>query len=262
MWVSVVSVTGAPGVSTVALGLAACWPVGWPLLVEADPAGGDVSARFDVAPGQHLGLVSTVGRGSAGGDGLVQPPGVQWLPCGVPAVVAPPGAGAGARLRALSASDGGGVRDSLRRVWSSVVVDGGRWWPGTPADVLVTGADVVLVVLTPVLGQVQHVRQWRERLRELGARVALVVVPYRGGWPAARRGSWPAREVGRALGLPVAADVPYDRTGAAVLAGRLAPAMGWHTRGRRSWTRLALPAACRGLARHLAKSESRVDVSV
>ncbi len=44
--VVVASVSGAPGVSCTALGLTALWPGHPALLVEADPSGGVLAARF------------------------------------------------------------------------------------------------------------------------------------------------------------------------------------------------------------------------
>ena len=49
MLVAMVSVKGAPGVTTLAVGLATRWPRGEAVVVEADPAGGDLSARFGLA---------------------------------------------------------------------------------------------------------------------------------------------------------------------------------------------------------------------
>ena len=43
------SVSGSPGVTTAALGLAAYWPLDLtPLLAEADPSGGDLQVLFSL----------------------------------------------------------------------------------------------------------------------------------------------------------------------------------------------------------------------
>jgi MinD-like ATPase involved in chromosome partitioning or flagellar assembly len=54
MLLAVCSLKGSPGVTTLATALGARWPAGeTPILVEADPAGGDLMARFRLndAPG-------------------------------------------------------------------------------------------------------------------------------------------------------------------------------------------------------------------
>ena len=50
------SLSAAPGVSTLAAGLAAGWPDGPALLLETDPSGGVFAARFQLA--QEPGLTS------------------------------------------------------------------------------------------------------------------------------------------------------------------------------------------------------------
>ncbi len=48
--VAVASVKGSPGVTTLCVALAACWPdPAGAIVVEADPAGGDVAMRFGLA---------------------------------------------------------------------------------------------------------------------------------------------------------------------------------------------------------------------
>src|SRR5437763_930180 len=61
----VVFCTGkSAGVSTLALAVAARWPQpGAALLVEADPAGGDLAARFGLRPAPGLTSAAAAGRG-------------------------------------------------------------------------------------------------------------------------------------------------------------------------------------------------------
>src|SRR6266702_8439110 len=111
MLVAVASLKGSPGVTTFALALAARWPTGPGdggssagarcVVVEADPSGGDIATRFDLAGSP--GLVSLAAAARRGDD-----PGLVWrhaqaLPGGLPVVAAPPGADqARAALAALA----------------------------------------------------------------------------------------------------------------------------------------------------------------
>lgn len=63
------SVSGAPGVSSAALGLAALWPGNPGLLVEADPSGGVLAARFRLPHGPGTNDLAAAARhGGVVGD--------------------------------------------------------------------------------------------------------------------------------------------------------------------------------------------------
>lgn len=160
--------------------------------------------------------------------------------------MAAPGAAASASLTAL-ASRGG---DLLRALAAdrSVVVDGGRWWPDSPATALVAACDVVLLVARPRLDEVRQCQARLPALAAHGRDVRLVLV----GEPEA----WPASEIASAVGVPLAGTVPADRQGAGVLGGALVPRRGWDRDGWRSWTRLALPRGCHSLARRLVSHDA------
>ena len=67
--IAVASFSGSPGVTTAALGIAACWPAGAdPLLAEADPSGGDLQAWFGLpdTPGM-VSLAAAARRGQQPG---------------------------------------------------------------------------------------------------------------------------------------------------------------------------------------------------
>jgi MinD-like ATPase involved in chromosome partitioning or flagellar assembly len=231
--VALVSAKGSPGVTTTAVGLAARWPKGRPVVVEADPAGGDLAARF--------GLSTVLGVASAALDcrdpaAMLDPRRwVQVLPCGVDVLLAPPGVEAAACLSVL----GGHARRVLGVLAESyplVLVDAGRWSPGSPADAVIMAADVVLVVARPRLEELAQAEARVAGLRELAADVRLVLVG---------EGPWPQREVAARLGVPVVDVLPVDGQGAGVLSGSKVPRRGWDAIG---WTRLPLLRGCRGLA--------------
>jgi MinD-like ATPase involved in chromosome partitioning or flagellar assembly len=235
--IAVVSVKGSPGASTLGLGLAARWPQPGAVLVEADPAGGDLAARFGL---YHKPGLSTMALDTRSLQAKPQPgEWTQRLPCGVAVVLAGPGPAAAASLTTL----GGRLPQLLRLLagqYPAVVVDAGRWQPATPADLLLRAADVVLLVARPTSDEIRQVDARIQALHELASDVRLVLVGV--------HGAWPAREIAAALHVPVAQVVPVDRRGAGLLAGRLVPRRGWASPG---WTRLPLLCACRSLARQL-----------
>jgi len=239
--VALVSAKGSPGVTTVALGLAARWPAPDAVLVEADPAGGDLVTRFGLYHKPGLSTMALAAR-----DTTADPEPASWvqrLPCEVPAVLAAPGSAAAASLATMG-ERGARMLRLLAEHYPAVVVDAGRWQPDSPADPLLVAADVVLLVVRPVPDEIRQADVRIGGLRKLGSDVRLVLV---GG-----RGTWPPDEIAQALAAPVAQLVPADWHGAGVLSGRLVLRRGWARTGLTSWTRLPLPLACHSLARALA----------
>src|ERR1035437_1084728 len=89
--VAMTSVKGAPGVTTAALALTSAWPVHRrAVLVEADPAGGDIAARFGICPAPGLASLATCLRHerSSGTSGTLTQH-AQELPGGVRVLVEP-----------------------------------------------------------------------------------------------------------------------------------------------------------------------------
>lgn len=234
--VALASVKGSPGVTTTAVGLAARWLHPGPVVVEADLAGGDLGARFgaDVERG-----IAAVALDSRDPDGGMEPHRwAQQLPCGVAALLAPPGVQAAASLAVLK-DQARPLLTALAGQFPAVLVDAGRWWPGSAAEPLIRAADVLLLVARPTLDQIAQVEAHADRLRGLVRDVRLVLVG---------EGPWPASEVAARLRLPVADTVPVDRQGAQLLSGQSVPRRGWRSTG---WTRLPLLRGCRGLAGQL-----------
>src|ERR1035437_11079402 len=89
--VAMTSVKGAPGVTTAALALTSAWPVHRrAVLVEADPAGGDIAARFGISPDPGLASLATGLRAerSSGTSGTLTQH-AQELPGGLRGLVEP-----------------------------------------------------------------------------------------------------------------------------------------------------------------------------
>lgn len=225
--IALASVKGSPGVTTATLALAATWP-GRVLLVEADPAGGDVLAGYGrgaLPPGPGLLELATAARRAlTPGDVLahsipLDTDGRLRLVAGTSgpgplATVTPSLPAITAALRDLAAGPDG---------WD-VLVDAGRLdvsgapWP------LLAGGDLVVLVARPSLRQVRHLRAHLPAVREhldrdgAGPRLGLLLV---GDTP------YDAGEVAGAVGLPVLAVLADDPAAAAVLSEGTAPHRGF-----------------------------------
>ncbi|MEU7171480.1 MULTISPECIES: hypothetical protein [Micromonospora] len=230
MLVMVASVSGAPGVSTAAVGVAALWPNMPGLLVEADPCGGVVAARFGVPQEPGLAALAAAARHGLPAAGPAQF--VQALPLGVHAVVGPGAAETAAGAVSVLA----GQPEALAGLAPVVVIDGGRLYPGSPAHGLLRRVDALVVVTA---GDTEHLDHVDTRLAGLRASVRTSQV----GVAMVGKCAYEPQEISGRLGVPVWAHLPTDRWGAAVLAGRLSgPA----------WTRTRLAQALRSLAATLA----------
>lgn len=195
------SVTGGPGVSTLAAGLTAVWPDGsdTAVLVEADPDGGRLAAELGVAaePGLVAAALSARGPGCLGAD-LVAQSAVQidgwWLMPG------PPSPEQAWAVLSRSAA-------VLARVFSATpeigwVVDCGRLSTRSPAMPFATAADVVVLLSAGTFGALQLLPS---RVSVLAASGCTVGVAVSGST------SWPAEEIAGFVGCDVVAMLPSVR---------------------------------------------------
>ena len=233
MLIAVASVKGSPGATSLAVGLAACWPAPGAVLVEADPAGGDLAFRFGRRRDPGLAELATDTRlGSRVPDLGAY---TQRLPLGVDVVFAPPEQKTSAVLGGPRGGDVYGesvqaVRlvarncvPLLRRAATDrlVLVDVGRLGWDSPAMPLVAAADVLLLVSRPGRDAVDAVRVRRDRLLGLTAKttsIRLVLAGKLSGSPL---------KIAAAAGLPLAGALPDDRRATAILTGRRRPGWGW-----------------------------------
>ncbi|WP_322780387.1 hypothetical protein [Frankia sp. Cas4] len=244
MIIAVGSLKGSPGATTLALALADRWPAGSePLVVEADPAGGDLGARFGLGAAQGLVTLAAAGRRGSGEPRPLSDH-TQELPGGLEVITAP--AGAEQARQVLGELAGGGwslLWSAARQGGRAVIVDCGRLDPLSPATPAVRAADVLLLVA----------RARDDELSQLAARMHVVQ-----GWglpawyvvvagQADRSQDYPIRDIVRVLGSHVLGTVPYDAAAASVLGGR--------RRTRTGITRSKLGRAVTDLARHLANGE-------
>lgn len=188
------------GATTTALALGRCWPRPV-LVVEADPAGGDLAARYGVATSPGLvDLAAAPGSHPAVLAGVVQELG------GVRVVVTP--VGAEATQAALDALDAGArwletVGDDV-----DVIVDCGRLsLPPAPTPALIEAATAVLLVMRPtapgVVSLRQRVMSLPSTVRDRSVAVLVGDRPY------------PPDEVAAVLGIPIAGVLADDPVAAA-----------------------------------------------
>lgn len=231
--IAIGSVKGSPGATSLAVGLAARWPTTGAVVVEADPAGGDLAFRFGHHREPGLSELAADTRGGHAGRDLSAY--TQRLALGVDVVLAPAEREA---AQALTLLTGAGQR-LLRAAAAdrAVLVDVGRLGWDSPTLPLACAADVLLVVTRAWPDSLNAVQARRSRLLDLPGMRANVALVLAGDLP------YPPREVAQVLGLPVAGRVPDDPRGAAVLGGRARPGRGWQ--------RLELLRAAKALASSL-----------
>lgn len=201
---AVASVKHSPGATTVALALAAAWAEdGEVLLVEADPAGGDLAVRLGLR--SHPGLTSLAAAGRRSSSSLDTRTHSQALASGARVVLAPTAPEEAAAAVAALANR---LPRDLASSGGNAVVDCGRWHPTSPARALLERADLAVVALRPTVEGVEHLRSRLDTLAVPAGRLAVALVGERPYGPA---------EVEAALGLPVLGSVAVDPRGVASL---------------------------------------------
>lgn len=195
MRLGVVSAKASPGATTVALAIAASTGG---VMVEADPAGGDVECW--AGPQGEPGLIRLAGRlrHTVEPAGVLAEHAVEVWP-GVRAVLAPVG---GEQAESTLMAMGERLAPVLRAADGWVVVDAGRWGRTQPTAGRLAGCDAVAMVLSPTLAGVAQAQALVAPLQKLVDGPLLgVVVGDRGYSPA---------EVAGAVGVPVAGVVAWD----------------------------------------------------
>lgn len=203
--------TGAPGVTTSALALAAAWPVAAdggvrPVVVEADRSGGELMIRFGLPATPSLLDVVASARQEEPGSLLGA---VSELPFGVRVVASVPGrAPCVGAVRVLASKDGQRVLRGEAGDTGTVLVDVGR----ISEDVvpLLEAADQVVLVTRGSPAALTQVATCGLDLDMYVGRFALVVVgPCR----------YPAGEIADVLAMPRVVLWPWDRRSVAALGG-------------------------------------------
>jgi hypothetical protein len=212
MLIAICSLKGSPGVTTVATALGARWPSGEnPVVVEVDPAGGDLMARFRLPDTPGLVSLAAAARRRGANDPNLLAQHTQQLPGGLQVVLGPVGAEqAHAALSVLAARPSSPMRHAAEQPGTVVIADCGRVDPASPALPIICGADAMLLVARPHDDDLAHVALKLQAAQQWSRRPCFVLVG----------DGYPAVEVSQALGIPVMGRVPSDPKGAMVLRGR------------------------------------------
>jgi hypothetical protein len=248
MLIALGSVKASPGVSTFALALAAHWPaVDRPVMVECDPAGGDLAARFSLSITPGLIGLAAAARGSVEPEVILEH--AQRLRPDLPVV---PGPVRPEQARAaLHTLLDDGVQSVLLSVAGrtdlTVIADCGRLDHDSPALRVIAAADHALLLTRPRADELSHIASRLTELQALCQRLSLLLVGP--GYSAA--------EVSAELGVPVLGYVPMDAVTAARLGGPVAAAgvvPGWPRRRR------GLPRAAAQIAQALAGTSHTAEL--
>ena len=210
----------SPGVTTATLALGAVWSRGQaqPLVVEADPDGGVLVARYGL--NAHPNLTELAGRSRVGLRPSDAWDHAQQLPGGLAVVVAHPSA---EQTHAALRTAAPRIAQHLARLeGTDVLLDAGHLGPTSPSVAMLDGAALTLVVLRPRLDEITALSLRLPALREHGPLAAVLV----GDKP------YGAAEVASTLGIEVIGVLADDVEGASSLSGG--------TGGARRWRRSAL----------------------
>ncbi|MFJ5034525.1 hypothetical protein ACIQB5_42225 [Streptomyces sp. NPDC088560] len=203
------SVTGAPGVTTTALALAAVWPPEAdggvrPVMVEADASGGDLMIRFGLPSAPSLLDVAAAARQPYPGSLLGA---ASELPCGVRAVVAVPGRGpCREAVRLLAGEAGRRVLLGDEHDRGTVLLDVGRL--GEDVEPLLEAADRIVLVARGGAEPLTHVSAYGLDVDAYAGRVSLAVV---GPCP------YPSEEIAHTLGIESVVFLPWDAKSVAAM---------------------------------------------
>lgn len=196
------------GVTTAVLAVAAAWPAEREVIVlELDPAGGDLAVRFGLPTEPGLVSLAAAARRELSPETLREH--VQRLPGGLPVIVAPTSAEqAQAALRVLAER----LEPVLRiDAGIDVLADCGRLGPPSPAEPVARRTAVTLLVARPTAAEVAHLRARVDALRSARCHVGLLLIGDRPYGPD---------EVAAVLGVPVLGVLADDPQGARMLGGR------------------------------------------
>lgn len=229
MLVGLVSVKGAPGVTSAAVAIAA---VSEGVMVELDPSGGSIDCWLRGTGEPSLFPTASALRRQADATDLLG-----FATSVVPGlhVIRAPTSGPLAESTIAAMTDR--LVPTLSAVDTTVVIDGGRWARTQPTARRIDGCNVAALVCPPTIEGVEAVRAQIEHIEQVVDRVVVVVVGDR---------PYTAEEVADATHVPTAS-LAWDRRGLAQLLD------GGITRG---WSRSALARSARAVMSKLLTDEA------
>lgn len=207
--VSICSIKGAPGVTTLACLIGATWPVHRCVLVaEADVSGGDLAARFSLSSRRGWATLSASIRRDGARSPIAEH--LQQLPGGLDVLIA-------ARtvdVRGATSPEGTALRSVGRdeaEPWD-VLIDLGRVGTGrpTPGAWLEHSDAVVVVARADAASALQLREQSSALVGACSGPVGLAVIAV---------GGHGARQLSAFTGIPLICEIPHDPIAAAVASG-------------------------------------------
>lgn len=207
MLISLLSLKSSPGVTTFATALAACWLApNRPLLLEADPAGGDLGARFSLRSAQ--GLTTLADAAAQVNTPIALRQHTQQILTGVEVLPAPADAAqAHAAVTALTSS--AETLKALAEQAGTVILDCGRADASSPALALVCRSDAVILLTRACGDALAHLPHRLTEVENWTPRPLLLLIG----------DGYSTTEVEHGLGVPVFGRIPDDPHGAALFCG-------------------------------------------
>lgn len=222
--VALASIKGAPGVTTAALALGAVWPDARPVVVvEVDPAGGDVTARRGLQLEPSIVTLAAAVRRAPGGQARLLDH-CHELAGGLHVLA---GSSAPTEMRSAGELVSDALPTLARDGGVDVIADCGRLesaGPSSPSGSghvgatsgssvrrLLARADMVIVTTHAELADLSHVEAWLPTIRSITENLALLLVGQL---------RWRAEEIQAELGVPVYGHLPHDPVGAEIVGGR------------------------------------------
>jgi Flp pilus assembly CpaE family ATPase len=174
--ISVCSAKHSPGATTLALALMCAWHTdpglaGSDLLVEADPAGGDLAARLGLSA--DPGLVSLAASARHGDQTIDVWAHSQVLPAGGRVVLAPTDS---TRSSTAVAAVADRLPALVRAGVDRAVIDVGRWSADAATTAVLSRSDVVILVARPDLAGIDHARTAANTITEISGALISVVL--------------------------------------------------------------------------------------
>lgn len=206
MIIAVANRKASPGTTTVTALLATYWrePEKTRIIIEADPSGGTLAARWSDVHGVSwnpglVDLATTRAEHDAGSLSAIS----QELAPGVLLLAAPPAPDQ--VINALATMGDKGAAALAGAAGARCFVDCGRLDGRSAALVLAKRAAVTLLVCRPVLEELHSVLAGVVELRAVGCNVGLVLVG---------EGPWPAEEIAATADVEVFGQLPWDERAA------------------------------------------------
>ncbi len=213
--VALFSIKGSPGVTTLACCLGAVWPADRRVVImEADPAGGDICTRFLLPDAPGLMTLALATRGA--NNGIIDiDQHVQVLPGGLEVLIGPPNSDAALSLDREVVALSQLISISTNDI--DLIIDCGRISPALQSQMAILERADIAIMVSPLDARVvPHAEKMIARINSVrshwqGEPPVKVVMSGNGGAKP--------KELAEALGIELIGSIPVDHQGAAVACG-------------------------------------------